>query len=371
MGVARDPGRTPAGHGSGDLQRAVQAYLDHLTVERALAGNTLSSYRRDLARYVATLTAAGVTDLAQVTEADIAGHVVRLREGGGEHRPVAAASAARAISAVRGLHRFAVREGLAATDPSREIKPPALPRRLPKALDVDQVSRLLSTPTMDGPLGLRDRALLEFLYGTGARISEAVGCAVDDLDLEAGTVILHGKGGRTRLVPVGSYACRALEAYLVRARPALSAAALAGAGSASSTRARGGASRGGTSSADAASSMDAAVSVGGPASVGGAALVGSPALVGGAVFLNARGGRLTRQGAWTILREAARRADVPASPHTLRHSYATHLLDGGADIRVVQELLGHASVTTTQVYTLVTVERLREVYVTSHPRALG
>jgi integrase/recombinase XerD len=303
------------------VHRVVRTYLDHLTVERGLAGNTLVSYRRDLIRYADALAAAGVADLGQVTEADVAGHLARLREGDEEHRPLATASAARAIVAVRGLHRFAFREGLAAADPTREVKPPALARRLPKALDVDQVFRLLSIPAEDGPLALRDKALLEFLYGTGARISEAVGCAVDDLDLAAGAVALHGKGGRTRVVPVGAYACEALQAYLVRGRPALAALA----------------SR--TSQ--------------------------------GAVFLNARGGRLSRQSAWTILREAASRAGVPASPHTLRHSYATHLLDGGADIRVVQELLGHASVTTTQVYTLVTVERLREVYATSHPRALS
>jgi integrase/recombinase XerD len=311
--------------GMGPSQRSlpgvVRTYLDHLTVERGLAGNTLASYRRDLTRYVEALAAAGVTDLGQVTEADVAGHLARLREGDEAHPPLAAASAARAIVAVRGLHRFAFREGLAAADPTREVKPPSLPRRLPKALDVDQVFRLLSVPAEEGPLALRDKALLEFLYGTGARISEAVGCAVDDLDLAAGAVTLHGKGGRTRVVPVGAYACEALQAYLVRGRPALAALA------SRSSR--------------------------------------------GAVFLNARGGRLSRQSAWMILREAASRAGVPASPHTLRHSYATHLLDGGADIRVVQELLGHASVTTTQVYTLVTVERLREVYATSHPRALS
>jgi integrase/recombinase XerD len=303
------------------LDRAVRSYLDHLTVERGLAGNTLTSYRRDLTRYRDALSAAGISQLGDVGEADVAAHLARLREGDSEHPPLAAASAARAIVAVRGLHRFAVREGLAAVDPTREVKPPALPRRLPRALDVDQVFRLLAAPGEDGPLGLRDKAMLEFLYGTGARISEAVGCAVDDLDLDAGAVALHGKGGRARLVPVGGYACAALRAYLVRGRPGLAALA--------------------------------------------------PRSSRGALFLNARGGRLSRQSAWTILKEAARRAGVPASPHTLRHSYATHLLDGGADIRVVQELLGHASVTTTQVYTLVTVERLREVYATSHPRALG
>jgi integrase/recombinase XerD len=249
----------------------------------------------------------------------VTGHLAQLRAEG-----LSAASAARAISAVRGLHRFAAREGLAGADVAREVKPPAPPKRLPKALDVEQVSRLLAVPD-DSPLGLRDRALLELLYGTGARISEAVGAAIDDLDLDAddASMTLHGKGGRTRIVPVGGYARAAVDAYLVRARPGLAA--------------------------------------------GGK---GTPA-----VLLNARGGPLSRQSAWSILHHAASVAGLPVdgphavSPHTLRHSYATHLLDGGADVRVVQELLGHASVTTTQVYTLVTVDRLREVYATAHPRA--
>jgi integrase/recombinase XerD len=298
----------------------VQVYLDHLTVERGLSRNTLASYGRDLDRYVAFLTAAGIDDLAAANPADLTRHLAGLRTGDDDHPALSAASAARAMSAVRGLHRFAAREGLASEDVSRDVRPPAPPKRLPKALAVDAVERLLAVPG-DDPLGLRDRALLEFLYGTGARISEAVGLAVDDLDEEA--VVLHGKGGRTRLVPLGRFARAALDAYLVRSRPGLAAAG-----------------------------------------------AGTPA-----VFLNARGGPLSRQSAWTILRRAARTAGLPVdgphavSPHTLRHSYATHLLDGGADVRVVQELLGHASVTTTQVYTLVTVDRLREVYATSHPRA--
>jgi integrase/recombinase XerD len=315
-----------SGDGGGDLRRAVRTYLDHLTVERGLSGNTLSSYRRDLDRYLDALAAAGVDSLAAVTEQHVSGHLTALREGDAEHPPLSVASAARAMSAVRGLHRFCVRDGLAAEDPSRDVRPPAPPRRLPKALEVADVERLLDAAGAagdDAPRGLRDRALLEFLYGTGARISEAVGADRDDVDLDEGTAVLRGKGGRTRLVPIGGYATEALSAYLVRARPALA--------------------------------------------TGGR---GVPAL-----FLNARGGPLSRQGAWGILRAAAQRAGLPVegpravSPHTLRHSYATHLLDGGADVRVVQELLGHASVTTTQVYTLVTVDRLREVYATAHPRA--
>jgi integrase/recombinase XerD len=328
------------------LRRLLRTYLDHLTVERGLAANTLSSYRRDLDRYLDVLTAAGVHDLAEVGQREVAAHLATLRAGDGVHPPLSAASAARAASAVRGLHRFAVREGLVAHDPARDVKPPTLPRRLPKALDVTQVERLLSAAAAGGaaecgPLALRDRALLEFLYATGARISEAVGAAVDDLDTDEGTVLLHGKGGKSRLVPVGRYARDAVDAYLVRGRPVLLAGAPSGARSA-----------------------------GGPGRAGSAAAGRIPG-----VFVNARGGPLSRQSAWTILRRAAQRAGLPVdgahgvSPHTLRHSYATHLLDGGADIRVVQELLGHASVTTTQVYTLVTVERLREVYATAHPRA--
>ena len=249
--------------------------------------------------------------------------------------PLAASSAGRAVVAVRGLHAFAAAQGLTAADPARQIRPPAPPRRLPKAITVDEVERLLAAAgPLPGPAAtavqLRDRALLEFLYGTGARISEAVGLDIDELDLAGEEVVrLSGKGGKQRIVPVGSYASQALQAYLVRARPALAAAAA-------------------RSAAPAARAATAAV------------------------FLNARGGRLTRQGAWLVLHAAAGRAGLASlSPHTLRHSFATHLLDGGADIRVVQELLGHASVTTTQIYTLVTVDRLREVYAAAHPRALG
>ncbi|WP_326553963.1 site-specific tyrosine recombinase XerD [Micromonospora sp. NBC_01813] len=309
------------------LRRAVRGYLDHLTVERGLSQHTLRSYRRDLERYLGTLAGFGVADLSQVGPAQITGHLTVLRAGTDEQPPLSAASTARAASAIRGLHRFAAREGYAGSDASRDVRPAVPPRRLPRALDVTQVEQLLAAAgAVDGtgaPLAVRDRALLEFLYGTGARISEAVGAAVDDLDLTAAVVLLRGKGGRQRVVPVGGYAAAALRAYLTRVRPGLAAAGR-----------------------------------------------GSPA-----VFLNARGGQLSRQSAWTVLRRAAERAGLPAtgaqpvSPHTLRHSYATHLLDGGADVRVVQELLGHASVTTTQVYTMVTVERLREVYATSHPRA--
>jgi integrase/recombinase XerD len=311
-----------------DIVRVVSGYLDHLAVERGLAANTIASYRRDLRRYTAFLAAAGVRGLGEVAESDVAGFLAALRAGDDEHPPLSATSAARAVVAVRGLHRFALLDGLVSGDVAAEVRPPAPARRLPKAIPVESVVALIEAAgTLEGPRGLRDRALLEVLYGTGARISEAVGLAVDDLDRGQAVVRLAGKGGKERVVPVGSYALRAVEDYLVRARPALAAAG-----------------RGGVR--------------------------------GGRLFLNARGGPLSRQSAWAILRSAAERTGDAAlvqhvSPHTLRHSFATHLLDGGADVRVVQELLGHASVTTTQVYTLVTVDKLREVYAGSHPRALS
>jgi integrase/recombinase XerD len=302
------------------LERAVRDWLGHLDVERGVSDNTLRSYRRDLARYTAYLHSRGVTEPAAVTEVHVTDFLAGLREGGPEHPPLAASSAARTLVAVRGFHKFLALEGDVDSDPAAAVSPPKPPSRLPKAIGVEEVERLLEAASVgDTPASLRDRALLEVLYGAGARISEAVGLDVDDLDAEEGVVRLFGKGSKERLVPLGSYAAQALSAYLVRGRPALAAKGR-----------------------------------------------GTPA-----VFLNQRGGRLSRQSAWSVLRAAAERAGLGGhlSPHTLRHSFATHLLDGGADVRVVQELLGHASVTTTQIYTLVTVQRLREVYAQSHPRA--
>lgn len=323
--------------GTSAIDKAVRTYLDHLSIEKGLAANTLTSYRRDLRRYREFLAEQGVATLDDVTETTVTDFLVRLREGDDVHPPLSASSAARTVVAVRGFSKFAVADGLAAVDPAAAVKPPSAAKRLPKALPLADVEAILEAAGAPGtPLALRDRALLEVLYGTGARISEAVGLDVDDLDLDdpateddAGVVLLRGKGGKQRLVPVGSYALEAVSAYLVRGRPALAVGAS-------------------TSSASA-----------------------GPGSVGGALFLNARGGRLSRQSAWAVLVKAAERAGVTrdVSPHTLRHSFATHLLDGGADVRVVQELLGHASVTTTQVYTLVTVDNLREVFATAHPRA--
>ena len=305
-----------------NLVEVIRTYLDHLAVERGLAANTLASYRRDLRRYADFLQERQVTDVEAVRPGEVSDFLLRLREGDADHQPLSAGSAARTIVAVRGFHKFVVREGLSQADPAGEVKPPAPPKRLPKALALGDVLAILEAAGSPGTaLALRDRALLELLYGTGARISEAVGLDVDDLDLDRGAVRLLGKGRKERVVPLGSYAVDAVSAYLARGR--------------------------------------------GPLVEAGK---GTPA-----VFVNSRGGRLSRQSAWAVLGKAAERAGVTAdvSPHTLRHSFATHLLDGGADVRVVQELLGHASVTTTQVYTLVTVDKLREVYATAHPRALG
>lgn len=303
------------------LSVQINDYLDHLSVERALSPNTLSAYRHDLARYLDYCATQGVGDARQVTDALVTAYARELTSGDPDHAGLARSSVSRMTSAVRGLHRFLVLESVTDDDPTADIHPLVAARRLPKALPVDQVLAMLNAPDPDEPTGLRDRALLEVLYGTGARVSEAVGLDLDDVDFDGRALVLHGKGGKSRMVPLGSHAIAALEVYLVRSRPAL-------------------------------------------ATTG----TGTPA-----VFLNQRGRRLSRQSSWAIIQDASARARVSGhvSPHSLRHSYATHLLDGGADVRVVQELLGHASVTTTQIYTMVTVDKLREVYVSTHPRALG
>jgi integrase/recombinase XerD len=291
-------------------------YLRHLAVERGLSRNTVTSYRRDLGIYADWLAARGLDGPGAVTEQDLADFVRFL---GAERRPpLATSSIARVLSAVRGLHRFLADEGIIDADVSRELRPPKLPMRLPKAIPVEDVASLIAAAGGEEVHELRDAALLELLYATGARVSEAVSLNVDDL-VDDEVVRLFGKGGKQRVVPLGSYARRAVDAYLVRARPTLS--------------------------------------VRGPA---------TPAL-----FLGLRGRRMSRQAAWDVIHRAAERAGLAASvsPHTLRHSFATHLLEGGADVRVVQELLGHSSVATTQIYTLVTADTLREMYTAAHPRA--
>jgi integrase/recombinase XerD len=296
------------------FETLVDSYIRHLTIERGVAKNTISAYRRDLRRYLDFLDANGIEAIGQITELSVQAFAEQLVTVGG----LSATSVARVLAGVRGIHKYWLLENLTNADPAASVKPPKAPRRLPKAITVDQVEALLAAVGSDDPIAVRDRAMLELLYATGARITEIVSLDLDDL-VDPTLLRVLGKGSKERIVPVGRYAQVALEAYLVRTRPLLA--------------------------------------------INGK---GTPAL-----FLNQRGGRLSRQSAWQIIHDAAAAAKLPGeiSPHTLRHSFATHLLEGGADVRVVQELLGHSSVATTQIYTLVTVDALREVYATAHPRA--
>ena len=303
------------------LERQIESYLRQLAIERGLAKNTLSAYRRDLRNYREFLAKANVENFSEVSEHNVSEYAQSLSQ----FRGLSSSSIARMLAAVRGLHKYLLSENQIAQDVASAIKPPKASRRLPKAISVTDVESLLEAagPAAEAAdavasVRVRDRALLELLYATGARVSEVVNLDLDDL-IDPTLVRLFGKGSKERIVPVGGYAQRALQAYLVRIRPGL-------------------------------------VALG----------KGTPAL-----FLNQRGGRLSRQSAWQIISDAAAAAGLQGeiSPHTLRHSFATHLLEGGADVRVVQELLGHSSVATTQIYTLVTVDRLREIYATAHPRA--
>jgi integrase/recombinase XerD len=302
------------------VERQVERFLDHLVVERGLSDNTVQAYRRDLRRYVGFLDDRGRTEPADVDDRAVRAFVASISASthGPDGTPYAPASVTRSLSAVRSFHRFLVRDGVLDVDPTAGVIRPRLPRKLPRPLSVDEVQRLIEGVAQDSAPGLRDRAILELLYGAGLRVSELVGLDVDDLDLEEGAVRVLGKGGKEREVPIGRLAKAAVTAYLERGRPELA-----------SVRTR------------------------------------------GALFLNTRGGRLTRQSCDRILRRQVELAKLgkDVSLHTLRHSFATHLLEGGADVRVVQELLGHASLATTQVYTLITREHLREAYYTSHPRA--
>lgn len=297
------------------MQSAIEQYLAHLAVERSLSPNTVAAYQRDLSHYSEHLVARGVHDFATVTLADAEAFVDFLAA-----ESKATSSIARMVTAIRQFHHFLFDEGMTNNNPTVELSPPKLGSRLPKAISISDMQLLIATASaQDGAIGLRDRALLEVLYGTGARISEAVGLSPDDIDVDNAAIRLFGKGNKERILPLGSYAVEALDAYLVRGRPALMAKGR-----------------------------------------------GTPAL-----FLNKRGNSLSRQSAWGIIQGIAAEAGLSdISPHTFRHSFATHLLQGGADIRVVQEMLGHSSVTTTQIYTLVTRETMKEVYASAHPRAL-
>jgi integrase/recombinase XerD len=290
-----------------NLTSGIDEFLASLASERGLSPNTVSAYRRDLRQYASFLEG------REPTPKRTSAFVAALHADG-----LAASTIARKVAAVRGLHRFLIAEGLSEHDPTVLLDSPQRPRALPKALSYDEVEKLLQAPDPSDPLGRRDRALLEFLYATGARVSEAVSMELLDLELEERTVLLTGKGSRQRVVPVGGHAVDAIRSYLPD-RMTL----------------RKGRDPGG-------------------------------------VFLNARGGRLSRQGMYDIVRKHADKAGIPhelVSPHVLRHSAATHMVEGGADLRTVQEMLGHASISTTQVYTRVSPRHLHEVYVTCHPRS--
>ena len=298
------------------LEESLERYLRHVSIERGLAANTVAAYRRDLTAYLDFLILRGITTPEGIGADDVSAFSRELRTRA--DAPLTASSTARMLSSVRGFHRYLLDEEQVPTDVAVATKPPKLASRLPKAISIEQMASVLDAARGETPQALRDTALLELLYATGARISEAVDLNVDDV-IDGDIVRLFGKGGKQRIVPLGSYAREAIDAYLVRARPVFSVR--------------------GTS---------------------------TPAL-----FLGARGQRVSRQNAWLILRAVAERANlgIEISPHTFRHSFATHLLAGGADVRVVQELLGHSSVATTQIYTLVTADTLRDMYTTSHPRA--
>lgn len=296
----------------------LDSYLRHLTLERGLSKNTLAAYKNDLGKYLEFLAYRSKTALSASAQ-DLEDFTIELAPTLGP------ASRARLLASLRGYHKFLIMENLRSDDPTKRVKASKLAMRLPKTLSQSQVLSLIEAagpaPDDEGAdcLRLRNRAILELMYSTGARVSEVVGLDLDEVD-DSGLLRVTGKGSKERLVPVGSYAKLALDAYLVRSRPVL-------------------ASRG--------SARTSAQSL----------------------FLNQRGSRLSRQSIWEIIQKAALGLDMKVSPHSLRHSFATHLLEGGADVRVVQELLGHASVTTTQIYTMVTIDTLREVYLASHPRA--
>lgn len=301
---------------------AAQEFLSHLRFEKGLASNTVDAYRRDLAAFERFCKDRKIVP-TDAKPRDITAYLEAAREGLPPfERPLARASVARALVAVRSFFRFMVREGALPLDPTAKVGALSRSRSIPKAIPLEDVEKLIESAP-DSLLGLRDRAIFEVLYGSGLRISEMVDLDVDDIDLETGSLkVRSGKGSKARLVPLGGQGRRAVTAYLQRSRPAL--------------------------------------------------LVSSKqSTARGALFLNARGTRLSRQGCWKILKGYAGLAGLgeKVSPHTLRHSFATHMLDRGADIRVVQELLGHASLSTTQVYTLVSDKRLKEVYMASHPRA--
>jgi integrase/recombinase XerD len=298
------------------MRTSVRDFIAYLAVERGASPHTLEAYARDLERYVSVLENRGVRSPAQVTRDDVSAFVGALRALGLAPRTVE-----RNVSAVKSLHKFLVREGVTDNHPTALLPLPKVPEQLPDVVSVEQVDALLSQPFPDSPAGMRDRCILELLYGSGLRVSELTGLDLSDLDLESGFVRVCGKGDKEREVPLGTLSQQVLVAYLARGRPYLQSAA-------------------GQHRADPS-----------------------------AVFVNVRGGRLTRQSVFEIVRRYGRRVGLELHPHTLRHSFATHMLEGGADLRVLQEMLGHADIATTQVYTHVDRRHIREEYLSTHPRA--
>jgi integrase/recombinase XerD len=293
---------------------AIEEYLAALSSERGLAVNTILAYRRDLVDYWRFLGIEEPRRVDDVSTADVSAYLASLRE-----RALAASTVARRIAAVRGLHRFLVAEDLVGFDPTAMVDGPRRSAGLPKALAVEEVAAILGAPDPTTALGARDRALLEVMYASGCRVAEVVGLDLDDVDLDDGTARVTGKGSRQRLVPLGRYAVEAVRAYLPRRLE-----------------------------------------------------LKGDAPDPGRVFLNARGRPMSRQAVWLVVRRHGAAAGIEphrVSPHVLRHSAATHMVEGGADLRTVQEMLGHASISTTQIYTRVSPQHLLEVYVTSHPRS--
>ncbi|MFT4245318.1 MAG: site-specific tyrosine recombinase XerD [Micrococcaceae bacterium] len=301
------------------LNQAAEEFFVFISIERGLSQNTIAAYRRDINKYLEFLSTRNINDPQNITSDIIRDFITSLHLGNETQPSVSARSVARILAAIRALHKFWTMENIVSSDVAHEIKPPKFSLSLPKAISIEEVQAILEAPNSDDITGIRDKAILEFLYSTGARISEVVNLNVDDITENTDLVRFFGKGNKERIVPIGSYGQEAIANYLVRSRPSF-------------------ASHG----------------------------KGTPAL-----FLNARGTRLSRQSMWAILKKVAEKASInqEVSPHTLRHSFATHLLNGGADIRVVQELLGHSSVTTTQLYTKVSIDSLKEVYTLAHPRA--
>lgn len=298
------------------MEAHIQDYLGYLVVERGASPKTIDAYRRDLGEYASVLAGRGVCAPDAVTREDVTAFITVLRARG-----LAPASVQRKVAALKGFHKFLVRESITENHPTARLPLPKIPERLPDAVSIDDVTRLLEQPFPDTPAGLRDRAILEVLYGCGLRVSELVGLDLTSIDSEAGFLRVFGKGSKERLVPIGGVAQVALDAYLTHARPCLR-----------------------------------------PAST----LRGVDPV---AVFVNTRGGRLTRQSVFQLVRRYGSRVALDLHPHTLRHSFATHLLEGGADLRALQEMLGHSDISTTQIYTHVDRRHVREEYLSTHPRA--